>query len=223
MDNNEMLEQIKRAADELKRRREQINNLLESFDNLDHVREIYHVRYPGCGDRFNGKGVVYSSITGGYDFLNEPEVITPGVDYVLLADSNVEGYEGAWDIRLLENQQRYSPVRLLQPEKRKPIFVTRFVRICPISRVTREEQPSNMPLISVTLQESKPRRSRDRRERQPSNMELMSRQPGVWKAPAKSMATRFRYPAKSPRQDRPDRTPPSPQMVRVFIPSSRRT
>ena len=115
-----MLEQIKRAADELKRRREQINNLLESFDNLDHVREIYHVRYPGCGDRFNGKGVVYSSITGGYDFLNEPEVITPGVDYVLLTDSNVEGYEGAWDIRLLENQQRYSPVRLARWAKMHP-------------------------------------------------------------------------------------------------------
>ncbi len=120
MENNEMLEQIRRAAEELKKRREQINNLLESFDNLDLVREIYHMRYPGTSDRFTGKGIVYSAITGGYDTINDPTFITPGVDYVLLSDKELTNYDGAWEIRLLDNPEGYEPQRLARWAKMHP-------------------------------------------------------------------------------------------------------
>ncbi len=115
-----MLEQIKIAAVELKKRREQINNLLESFDNLDTVREIYHMRYPGEGKRFEGRGVVYTAITGGYDSLNEPAVIASGVDYVLLTDRTDEKYDGDWEVRILDNPLGYSPQRLARWAKMHP-------------------------------------------------------------------------------------------------------
>ncbi len=120
MENSEMMEQIKRAAEELKRRREQINNLLESFDNLDCVREIYHLRYPGKSDRFVGKGVVYTSITGGYDLLNEPVNANPDVDYILLTDSINDEYDGVWEMRALENPEGYSPQKLARWAKMHP-------------------------------------------------------------------------------------------------------
>lgn len=117
---NDVMEQVRRAAEELKKRRDQINNLLESFSHVEHVREIYHGRYPGYGDRFKGKGIVYTAITGGYDALNEPVYMTPGVDYVFLTDGDADGYEGAWDVRHLDNPEGYSPQRLARWAKMHP-------------------------------------------------------------------------------------------------------
>ncbi len=120
MDSNEMLSQIRNAIDELKRRQDRINNLLESFDNLDRVRNIYHTRYHQESDRFKGKGVVYSAITGGYDQINEPAFVSDGVDYVMLTDAIPEEYSGLWNMRLIDNPQKLSAPMLARWAKMHP-------------------------------------------------------------------------------------------------------
>lgn len=120
MDSSAMLAQIRNAIDELKKRQDQINNLLESFDNLDMVRGIYHAKYHKDSDIFKGKGVVYSAITGGYDFVNEPEVISKDVDYVMFTDELPEEYSGAWEMKVLDNPEKLSAPMLARWCKMHP-------------------------------------------------------------------------------------------------------
>lgn len=60
---------------------------------------------------FQGKGVVYSAITGGYDNVKEPKCVTPELDYVLFTDNpNIQSK--VWKIRLIENPEHLDNVRL---------------------------------------------------------------------------------------------------------------
>ena len=120
MDNNEVLEVLRKATEELRKSREQINNLLESFDNLDRVRDAYHSRYPADGSRFGEKGVIYSAIIGNYDSINEPEVKSENIDYVLFSDRDIPDYSGVWDIRVLNNEMKLSNQRLARWVKMHP-------------------------------------------------------------------------------------------------------
>ena len=141
MDNNEVLETIRAAAEELKICKgqidylnqqqlianeqmkvyeEQINRLAASFANLDAIRDIYHSRYPRRSKRFKGRGVVFSAITGGYDSITEPAGKSVDVDYVLFVDRDVPDYSGMWDIRVLENEMKLSNQRLARWVKMHP-------------------------------------------------------------------------------------------------------
>ena len=122
MDNNDIMGQIKAAAEELQRRRMQIDNLLESFDNLDYVRSVYHKKYSQLSSCFSGnKGVVYCAITGGYDALNEPTFVTGNVDYVLLTDTDeCENVDSNWKTIKLENPQGLSAPMLARWAKTHP-------------------------------------------------------------------------------------------------------
>lgn len=65
------------------------------------------------------KKVIYTCITGKYDTLIEPDVITEGFDYICFTD-NKELKSGSWEIRLLEGDNELSNVKK-----------QRHIKICP--------------------------------------------------------------------------------------------
>lgn len=60
---------------------------------------------------FEGRGVVYSAITGNYDNVKEPTYINPEWDYILFTNNpNIKS--SVWQVRLVENEQKLDDVRL---------------------------------------------------------------------------------------------------------------
>ena len=116
----EVAESLKQAAAQLEKKSAQIDNLLEYIRQVDHVREKYHFRYPTPSDKFEGKGVVYTVITGDYDEINEPETGDSGLAYILLTDRERPDYKGKWEIRVIDNPDNLSSVRLSRYPKMFP-------------------------------------------------------------------------------------------------------
>ncbi len=86
----------------------------------DEIRDIYNKKYNVPSERFKGKGVVYSVITGGYDCLYEPNTEGSNVDYIMLTDSQIEGYSGKWKIRKIDNPLHLSAKELSRWVKMHP-------------------------------------------------------------------------------------------------------
>ncbi len=60
---------------------------------------------------FEGKGVVYSAITGEYDDVKEPDIVNPDFDYILFTDNeNIKS--DIWDVRRIDNPEGLDEVRL---------------------------------------------------------------------------------------------------------------
>lgn len=57
---------------------------------------------------FNGKGCIYSVITGGYDSIRTPTYINEDMDYILFTDNPNLQSDGIWQIRLIDNPQNLS-------------------------------------------------------------------------------------------------------------------
>lgn len=93
--------------------------LIERFGHLHNIQAAYHKRYPGTSDRFQGKGLIYSVITGGYDDINEPELYD-GFDYVMLTDHIPDGYHGKWQMRIVDNMMNLPPNWLARYVKMHP-------------------------------------------------------------------------------------------------------
>lgn len=60
---------------------------------------------------FNGRGVVYSAVTGGYDRIYEPQYVNPQLDYILFTD-NPDICSDVWQIRLISNPENLDNTRL---------------------------------------------------------------------------------------------------------------
>lgn len=116
----EVTESLKEAAALLEKKNTQIGNLLDYVEQVDHVREKYHLRYPTPSTRFQGKGVVYTVITGDYDEINEPEAGDSGLDYILLTDRPKTDYKGKWQVRIIDNPDNLNSVRLSRYPKMFP-------------------------------------------------------------------------------------------------------
>lgn len=65
---------------------------------------------------FNGKGVVYTVITGGYDQLNEPQYVDENFDYICLTDCASLNSK-VWKIQIIENPDNLDNVRLARNHK----------------------------------------------------------------------------------------------------------
>ncbi|MBQ7067276.1 MAG: DUF616 domain-containing protein [Lachnospiraceae bacterium] len=65
---------------------------------------------------FEGKGVVYTVITGNYDQLLEPLEVDENLDYVCFTN-NTELSSEVWDIRVIENIEELDQVRLARKHK----------------------------------------------------------------------------------------------------------
>lgn len=66
--------------------------------------------------RFEGKGVIYSAITGGYDDVKEPNYISKGIDYILFTD-NPNIISDKWKVCLIDNPEGLDNVRLARKIK----------------------------------------------------------------------------------------------------------
>lgn len=86
------------------------------YQNCEKVR-MWNERNESQGqERFKGKGVIYSAITGGYDNINEPQFITPEFRYILFTD-NPALQSDVWDIVLVDNVDGLDSVRLARKIK----------------------------------------------------------------------------------------------------------
>lgn len=65
---------------------------------------------------FEGRGVIYSAITGGYDDVKIPKVINPNFDYILFTDNDAIQSD-FWEIRKIDNQEGLDKVRLARKVK----------------------------------------------------------------------------------------------------------
>jgi len=65
------------------------------------------------------KKVIFTVLTGGYDNLIEPAVITEGWDYVCFTDDTTL-VSSTWKIRLVENKENLSPYKLARTYKLNP-------------------------------------------------------------------------------------------------------
>jgi len=70
-------------------------------------------------NRFTGKGVVYSVITGGYDEVRELEYVNPKYDYILFSD-NPQLRSETWEVRYLDNPEKLSAKKLSRKVKILP-------------------------------------------------------------------------------------------------------
>ncbi len=94
---------------------------IESRDRA-HVHEVYFNRYYRnkiISNWFNGKCAVYTCITGGYDQLNEPEVVNPEWDYICFTDNNSMKSEH-WIIVVIDNVEKLTELQLARKVKMEP-------------------------------------------------------------------------------------------------------
>lgn len=92
---------------------------LEYYINRDKVR-LWHEKYDKAEQSvnipFQGRGVIYSAVTGGYDDVNEPEYVDDRFDYILFTD-NPKITSKVWKVVLLENVYSLDNVRLARRVK----------------------------------------------------------------------------------------------------------
>lgn len=94
----------------------QLQSKVGYYNNREKVRK-WHERNSGeCKIPFNGKGVIYSAITGGYDEVKEPEYINPYLDYILFTDNpNVKS--AVWKVKLISKEEGLDEVRMARKIK----------------------------------------------------------------------------------------------------------
>jgi hypothetical protein len=114
--NNDSLEQMQSLIKDIN---DKLQNLSERYNFQQNILSAYHKRYPGTSDRFSGRGIIYSVITGNYDNINEP-LSNDDYEYVLLTDHEPQNYNGKWQIRIVENRENLSAPRLSRYLKMHP-------------------------------------------------------------------------------------------------------
>ena len=111
--------QKRRLMEQVNERKLTAYQLQVKLNYKDNCRrnELYYERHPKREYvPFEGKGVVYSAITGGYDTIKEPKFINPDWDYILFTD-NPEIKSDIWQIRLIENEENLDATRLARKVK----------------------------------------------------------------------------------------------------------
>ncbi|WP_029232823.1 glycosyltransferase domain-containing protein [Butyrivibrio sp. VCB2006] len=127
------------VSEQIEEKNKQIRALNEHLKYISFVRNAYQRKYSMHSNRFQGRGVVYSVITGGYDFVNEPIVKDSDLDYILVTDKMPDDYKGLWNIKVADNEEELSPrllsrwlkmhPHILFPEYDYSIYVDGSIRI----------------------------------------------------------------------------------------------
>ncbi len=89
---------------------------LEYYKNLNRNRVNGMELKEDIRPAFQGKGAVYSAVTGGYDVIREPLFIDPDFDYYLFTDSDNISID-RWKVIKVENPDDLDPVRLARKIK----------------------------------------------------------------------------------------------------------
>lgn len=85
--------------------------------NLNRIKLMKNgVEIESKSNRFKGKGVVYSAITGGYDDVKTPLKVDPNFDYILFTD-NPNIRSDVWQVRMIDNPDGLDNVRLARKIK----------------------------------------------------------------------------------------------------------
>lgn len=84
---------------------------LAYYQNRDRVNQWKQRHTEPLGVPFQGKGVVYSAIIGGYDEIKDPAYVNPEFDYIMFTD-NPEMKSDVWQIRLVDHPEGLDNVRL---------------------------------------------------------------------------------------------------------------
>lgn len=83
------------------------------------AKEVYEKSHSNSAEiknGFQGKGVIYTVITGGYDVLQEPEVFDNDFQYICFTN-NPDLKSSVWEIRMMENEEQLDDVRLARKYK----------------------------------------------------------------------------------------------------------
>lgn len=104
------------ACDELEKDALKIRNYcLQSnkahLINNEKIRKWHETHRGDLKHCFEGKGVIYSAIIGGYDQIKEPKYVSPELQYILFTD-NPELKSDKWKVQLIENKDKLDNVRL---------------------------------------------------------------------------------------------------------------
>ncbi len=88
-------------------------------DFIEKAKNVYN-NYPFNSElgknAFEGRGVIYTVITGEYDKLREPEKTDGRFDYICFTD-NTNLRSEVWDIRIIENEEKLDKVRTARKYK----------------------------------------------------------------------------------------------------------
>ena len=79
--------------------------------NCEKVRKWHEINEVPAKVPFEGKGVIYTAITGNYDNVKEPKYVNPDFDYILFTN-NPEIKSDVWQVRLVDNEEQLDNVRL---------------------------------------------------------------------------------------------------------------
>lgn len=93
------------------------SNLTLSCAEFSHEQYDKNVhKYLPSNNAFNGKGVIYTAITGGYDQIHDPEYVDPSLDYICFTDNpNIK--TNIWTIRPIESPLGLDNIRLARYHK----------------------------------------------------------------------------------------------------------
>lgn len=120
--NSELLtELLYKITDETAEWQESIRTQAIITNYQKKCREVYQAFYSNKNidapkNKFTGKGVIYTAITGNYDTLWEPEIINNHYDYVCFTN-NPDLKSSVWDIRLMDNDENLDNIRLARKHK----------------------------------------------------------------------------------------------------------
>lgn len=94
----------------------ELHTRLGYYINCDKIRDWYARNEYKAYAPFNGKGVIYSAITGDYDDVKEPEYISDEFDYILFTN-NPRLTSDVWKVVLVDNEEQLDNARLARKIK----------------------------------------------------------------------------------------------------------
>ena len=104
---------------------DRLDGLIKAKENMEeeffiqNAKAVYE-RYPYQSTlgriAFQGRGAIYTVITGNYDVLREPKYVDSSFDYICFTD-NRQLHSRVWDIRYLDNPEKLDNVRLSRKPK----------------------------------------------------------------------------------------------------------
>ena len=101
-----------------------INLYKNMIDKYVNINDKYRTRYSGTeSDQFRGKCAVYTVITGGYEELNDPQIIDPEWDYYCFTDDPGIFTSDVWKIIKLDDVIKNDLIRTQRYAKTHPFIL----------------------------------------------------------------------------------------------------
>lgn len=86
------------------------------IERNEYIQRSYAKKYHDVSSQFDGRGVIYTAVTGGYDQIRDPEFVSDDFDYICFTDDTSFQSE-VWDVRYIRNEDGLDNVRLARKYK----------------------------------------------------------------------------------------------------------